>query len=83
MNDIASVAISALIFRIVLTTPLMRPTIPPTTSPEMRPSAGPFVRATVPDTTAARPNVAPTERSMPPVINTMVPAAAMIRIDDC
>ena len=80
-NDIASVAISELIRKNVVITPLTAPTAMPTTTPTTIASTGLTGHRDLGRDHLASAYVAPTDRSMPPAISTIVPAAAMIRVD--
>ncbi len=82
-NDIARVAISALIRKNVATTPLTTPTTRPTAIPIKIAGAGAMCCASSAAVTAASVYTAPTDRSMPPDTSTSVPAAAMINVADC
>ena len=82
-NDMASVAISALMRRRVTMRPLTSPTASPTPTPSAMATTGEVREASSALVTPARAYTAPTERSMPPATRTSVPAAAMIRIAAC
>ena len=82
-NDVASVAISELIRKNVVITPLAAPTPMPTMTPTRIASTGLPEIAIFIAITWHSAYVAPTDRSIPPAISTIVPAAAMIRVADC
>ena len=83
-NDIASVAIRELIRKNVVITPLTAPTPMPMRTPTTIASAGLVLEiASFIAITWHSAYVAPTDRSIPPPISTIVPAAAMIRVAAC
>ena len=82
-NEVASVAISALIRKYVAITPLIRPTSRPTRMPSAIANPAGMCWASCAAVAPASPYTAPTERSIPPETRTSVPAAAMIRVADC
>jgi hypothetical protein len=82
-NDAASVAISELIRKNVVITPLAAPTAMPMMTPTTIAATGLPEIAIFIAITWHSAYVAPTDRSIPPAIRTIVPAAAMISVADC
>ena len=83
-NDIASVAINALMRKNVATTPLISPTTSPTAMPIRIAGAGGHVLSQLRGGDRGEGvHRADADRSIPPETSTSVPAAAMISVADC